>query len=138
DGDVHRGDDQLGDLLEAPHVECVVFAAELQQVDAGQVARRVVQVHVLRAGVAGGDPAGLRAGVPVVDGAVVLDARVGAVPGRLGHRAQQPLGPDPADHLAGPAGQQVEVAVVLHGPHELIRHADGVVGVLVLDAHDVL
>ena len=138
DRDVHRGDDQLGDLAEPPGVERVVCAEELQQVDAGQVAGRVVQVHVLRAGVARGDPAGLRAGVPVVDGAVVLDARVGAVPGRLGHLAQQPLGPDPGHNLAGTPGQQVEVAVVRYGPHELVRYANGVVGVLVLDADDVL
>src|SRR5690606_12892798 len=33
---------------------------------------------------------------------------------------------------------QPELAVGLDGPHELVRHADGVVGVLVLDAGDVL
>ena len=42
--DVHRGDDELGHLREPLGVEGVVVAQELQQVDARQVARRVVEV----------------------------------------------------------------------------------------------
>ena len=38
-------------LLEPGHVERAVLIAELHQVDAGQVAGRVVQEHVFRAGV---------------------------------------------------------------------------------------
>src|SRR5882757_9441479 len=34
------------------------------------------------AGIGGADRAGARAGVPFVDGVIVLDARVGAAPGR--------------------------------------------------------
>src|SRR5262249_36198339 len=49
DGDVHRGDDQLGDLLEPFDVEGALVVQELQQVDAGQVAGRVVKVDVLTA-----------------------------------------------------------------------------------------
>ena len=76
-------------LREPLGVEGVVVAEELEQVDAGQVAGGVVQVEVLRAGVAGGDAARLRVGVPVVDRVVVLDAGVGAVPGGLGDLAEQ-------------------------------------------------
>src|ERR1022692_992802 len=46
-GDIHRRDDELGDLLKTLNIEGVVIAQELQQVDAGQVAGRVVQVDVL-------------------------------------------------------------------------------------------
>ena len=45
---------------------------------------------------------------------------------------------DPLDDLAGAAGQQVELLAFLHRAHELVGHADRVVGVLVLDADDVL
>ena len=43
-------------------------------------------------GLRGVDPPGVRAGVPAVDGRVVLQARIAAGPGRLGHRGE---------HLAG-------------------------------------
>ena len=66
-----------------------------------------------RARVAGGDAAGLGAGVPVVDRAVVLDAGVGALPRRLRHAPQQVPRVDPLDHLAGAAGQQVELLALL-------------------------
>src|SRR5690349_18437487 len=138
DRDVHRGDDQLRDFREARGVEGVVVAEELEQVDAGQVATGVVQVDVLAARVAGADPARLRAGVPVVDGAVVLDAGVGAVPGGLGHAAHQLARVDPLDYLAGAPGQQVELLAFLERAHELVGDPDRVVGVLVLDADDVL
>src|ERR1017187_3938389 len=49
DRDIHRGDDQLGDLPESLDVEGVIRAQELEQVDARQVAGRVVQVDVLGA-----------------------------------------------------------------------------------------
>ncbi len=138
DRDVHRGDDELGDLLEPDRVEGVVLAEELEQVDAGQVAAGVIQVNVFTAGITRRDTAGLRAGVPVVDRAVVLDAGVGAVPGGLRHRAHQLARVDPFDHFAGQPGQQVELLAFLHRAHELIGHADRVVRVLVLDADDVL
>ena len=49
DRDVHRGDDQLRDLLEPADVEGVAVVQELHQVDAGQVARGIVEVDVFRA-----------------------------------------------------------------------------------------
>ncbi len=78
------------------------------------------------------------AGVPVVDGAVVLDAGIGAGPGRLGHLAEQVPGVHRLDGLPGQPGRQVELGVPLDRPHELVGDPDRVVGVLVLDARDVL
>ena len=138
DRDVHRGDDELGKLLEPLGVEGVIIAQEFQQVNAGQIARRVIQTEVLGARITCGDSAGFRVGVPVVDGVVVLDTRIRAFPGGLSHLAEQRLRVDLVHHLAGPPGEQVELTAVLHGPHELIGDAHGVVGVLVLDAGDVL
>ena len=100
DRDVHRGDDELDDLLELRGVEGVVVAQELQEVERGQVARGVVERHVLRARVGRGDAAGLGVGVPVVDRAVVLDARVGALPRGLGDLAHELAGVDGLDDRA--------------------------------------
>ena len=58
---------------------------ELHQVDARQVASRVVEEHVLAARIAGVDPTAVGAGVPVVDRRVVLHAGVAAVPSTVGH-----------------------------------------------------
>src|SRR5215469_6588442 len=89
DRDVHRSDDELAELAEPLNVESVVVSQEFQQVDAGEVARGVVEMEVLRAWVAGRDSPGLRTRVPVVDCAVVLNARVGALPRGLGHLAEK-------------------------------------------------
>ena len=88
DRDVHRGDDQLHRPLERVGVEGVVVAKKLEQVEAGQVARAVVQAHVLRARIGCSNSAGLRIGVPVVDGVVVLDTGIGAFPSGPGHLAE--------------------------------------------------
>ena len=55
---------------------------KFQQVNAGQVARGVVQEHVFAAWIAGVNAATGGAGVPRVDGAVVLQSGIGALPSR--------------------------------------------------------
>src|SRR5207244_5789808 len=84
DDDLLRRDAQGNGLLVRLYVEVAVFADQLEQVNARQVAGAVVQVHVLGAGVGGVDRSRVRTGVPVVDRRVVLHAGVGALPGRLG------------------------------------------------------
>ena len=74
--------------LEPLDVERAVFAAELHQVDARQIARRVIQEHIFRARVAGVDPPRVRAGVPVIDRRVVLHAGIAAVPRAIRHPGQ--------------------------------------------------
>jgi hypothetical protein len=123
--------------LEQRRVEGVVLLEELQEVQRGQVARGVVERHVLRARVGGGDPAGLGVGVPVVDRVVVLQARVGALPRRLADLLEQLAGVDALDDLAGGARAEAEVGAVLDRAHELVGDPDGVVGVLVLHRGDV-
>src|SRR3990172_11019123 len=118
-----------------PYGRRAFFVEEFQEVDGGEVAGGVVQVHVLRAGVGGVDAAAVGAGVPVVDGGVVRQAGVGALPGGLGDAAHELAG---AVRLGGLAGGDVAgapLAVHLNGAHEVVGHAYGVVGVLVLDAY---
>jgi hypothetical protein len=104
-------------MLEGGDVERPVLAAELHQVQGRQVAGRVVQEHVLRARVGGVDPAALgRAGVPVVDGGVVLDARIGRGPGGIADLVPQLLGLERLGVLPSVRRGQVPVAVVLRPP----------------------
>ena len=112
---------------------------ELQQVKRREVAGGIVQVQVFRARVGRGDSAGFRAGMPVIDRVVVLNARVGAFPGGLrpscgtGPWRRRSRSSSPVRRAA-----QVELAARLDGLHELVGDPHRVVGVLVLDAGDVL
>ena len=110
--DLLAGEEDLDRGLEAVDVEGVVVVQELHQVEAGQVAGRVVEVHVLRARVAAVDPPGVGRGVPAVDGRVELHAGVGALPGGVGDLAEEVAGRDRADHLAVGAGRQLPVGAV--------------------------
>ncbi len=134
DDDLLRQQHDVDGVLEGLDVQRAVGAAELHQVERGEVAGRVVDVHVLRAGVGGVDAPAVGRGVPVVDRGVVLHPGVGAAPGRLGDLAHQlPRGDRLADGLAGHSRCEMPVGALLDCAHELIGDAHRVVGVLVLD-----
>ena len=81
DGDLERDRPQPRRVAVALDVEAAgLGVVERHQVEAREVARRVVEEHVLGARIAGVDAPVGRAGVPLVDRRVVLDARVGAGP----------------------------------------------------------
>ena len=117
--------------LESFGVERAVLAAKLHQVDARQIAGRVVQEHIFGTRIRGVDSTRVGARVPAIDRRVVLHARVAAAPGRMGH---------PLEHLAGLidgaffrlVGDPMRgpTLVLLDGPHELIADANRQVGVL--------
>ncbi len=117
--------------LEPLDVERAVLLAELHQVDAGQVASRVVEEHVLAARIAGVDAAAVRASVPAVDRRVVLHARIAALPGTLGHPTEQILG-RPRRAFLVRVGNPVRrpFLIVLDRFHELVGHADREIRVL--------
>ena len=106
---------------------------ELQEVQRGEVARRVVEEHVLGARVRGDDLAAGRAGVPVVDGGVVLQAGVGRVPGGVADLVPQVARLQNLVRLAGDAPGQRPVGIVLDAAQELVGDAHRVVGVLAGD-----
>jgi len=74
DGDIHR-------FGEGFDVEVAVGVEILHQVQRGQVACGVIQEHVFAARIAGVDARGGLAGVPAIDGGVVLHAGIAAGPG---------------------------------------------------------
>ena len=92
DEDFLSDDENRRRPAEPQDVERPVLFAELLQVQAGQVARRVVQEHVLGTRVRRVDSPGTWAGVPVVDGRVVLHAGIAAVPGSVGDLTHQVAG----------------------------------------------
>ena len=111
---------------------CLVVV-ELHQIEAGEVARRVVEEHVLRARVGGVDATAGRARVPLVDGRVVLHARIGACPRGLGDLTPDVAGLDRLHDRALDTADQVPVLVVLDGAQEVLAHPHRVVRVLAGD-----
>ncbi len=111
DDDLLREQDDVRRVLERRHVERAVRAAELHEVQRGEVAGRVVDVHVLRARVRRVDAPRVRRRVPRVDRRVVLDARVGAALRGLGDLAHDLTRLERlADRLAGRAGRRAPLA----------------------------
>ena len=88
----------LGDQIQpASRPETLGFEAaarldKFHQIDAGQIARGVVQEHVFAARIGRVDRTAVGARVPSVDRCVVLHARIATVPSTFGHRAEQFLG----------------------------------------------
>ena len=100
------------------------------QVQAGQVAGRVVEEHVLGAGITRVDAARVLDRVPLVDRGVVLNAGVAADMRRFRHRAKQHVGPNRVDRLARDHRLSLPCATNLGRLHEIFSHAHRVVCVL--------
>jgi hypothetical protein len=105
-------------------IELAVRVDELHQVEAGEVARGVVEEHVLGARVARMDAIRVGRGVPVVDGRVVLDARVAADVRRLGHLVEDVARLVGVHRRAIDHGVGRPLLVELDRLHEGVRDAD--------------
>ena len=138
DDDLLRREHHLDGVLEGRDVEVAVVLEEPEQVEAGQIARAVVEMHVLRARVRRIDASRGRARVPVVDRRVELHARVGALPGRLGQLPHEVAGPDGLQRFLRRHRLELPVPVLEVAPHELVGDPDRIVGVLVLHRVGVL
>ena len=71
--------------------------------------------------------------MPVVDGGVELDARIGAGPSRLGDLVHEAARLQGLHRLAAHARLQLPIAVLFNRVQEGVVDADGVVGVLARD-----
>ena len=107
-----------------------LLARELHQVQGREVTSRVVEEHVLGTRVGRVDAAGLRTGVPLVDGAVVLQTRISTGPGRKGNLIPEVSRLYGLKRLARRPCSQIPGLAALNLAEELVGHADGVVGVL--------
>ena len=133
DDDLLGGEEALNRGLVALDIELVVVVEQLQQVDAGEVAGGVIDVHVFAARVGSVDARRVGRGVPTVDGGVVLHPRVGTFPGGLGELPHEVACLDGLHYVAGGDRPEVPVGVVDDGLHELVGDPHRIVGVLVLD-----
>ena len=130
DGDFEHDGPEFHRMLEGFHVEAAIVLTKLDEIQRREVASRVVQEHIFRARIAGADRAGGRAGVPVIDGGVKLDAGVRARPGGMADGVPEIAGPEGTVLLIVGAPAQRPLTVIFHRLQEFVRHADGVVGVL--------
>ena len=87
DHDILRRDHHIDRVAECAHVELAALVDELHQVERREIARRVVEMHVLAARIRRVDASGGGAGVPEVDGGVELHAGVAACMRGLGDHA---------------------------------------------------
>ncbi|CAB4623204.1 unannotated protein [freshwater metagenome] len=137
DQDLLRREHDLDRVAIALDVERVGVVEEREQVEAGKVAGRIVDVHVFRARVRTVDATRVGRGVPMVDRGVELHAGIGAFPCCLRDLTHQIAGLHGLDDRTVVHGTQMPIGVVDDRLHELVGDPDGVVGVLVLDRGDV-
>ena len=107
--------------------------AELQQVERGQIARRIVEEHVFRTRVRRDDGPRDRAGMPVVDRRVELDAGIGRGPGGITDLLPQLLRLQRLVRLAVEPARQLPIRIGFHRAQKLVGDADGIVGILAGD-----
>ena len=131
DRDLLREEEDAAGVPVRFHIEGAgLLIEELEQVQRGEVTRRVVEEDELAARVGREDPVRRLAGVPLVDRVVELQPRIGALPGRLGHLHPQLARVEAIDHLARGALGRLPGAVLVDGRHETVLDAHRVVRVL--------
>ena len=117
-------------MLEGGDVEPAFGATELQEVERGKIARRVVEEHIFRARVGGTDLARGRAGMPVIDRSVELDAGIGRRPSGMADLVPQFTRRQRLGDLAGQSRRQFPIAVAFHRIEEIVGDAHRIVGIL--------
>ena len=122
---------QANAVLVSGHIKlCGIRIAELQEIERGKVTGRVIKEHVFRAGVRCADFARCGAGVPVIDGGVILNAGIGRGPCGLANLVPKIARLQGLGDLVGHAGIQVPRTIGFNGAQELVGHTHRVVGVL--------
>ena len=111
-------------FYESLRIERAIFADHFHEVNAGEIAGRVIEKHVFAARVACIDPTRIGAGVPSVDRGVVLDTRVTTLPGHLRHSLHDFAGlvfRSALTRIGDPTC--FPFRILNHGIHEIVRGA---------------
>ena len=111
----------------------VSLTQKRHQVQAGQVAGRVIQEHVFRTRVAGVDSSGSLDRIPAVDGAVVLNAGITTKMRRFCHFPKQVIGLVGLESNTPCDRSGIPRSVRLGRAHERILHTNRVIRVLEID-----
>ena len=102
-----------------------------EQVQRGEIARRIVEEHVFRARIRRDDRPRRGAGVPIVDRGVELQAGIGAGPGGVADLLPQFARLHRVGDLAGlGTPEQIPIAIGFDRFEKLVRYPHGIVGVL--------
>ena len=117
-------------MFETVHIKAAILAAELHQVQRGQITGRIIKEHVFRTRVGGADFACCRAGMPIIDCGVVLDAGISRRPGGIADLFPKLAGFDRFDDITANPADQVPVVIGLNRIEEAVRHPDRIVGIL--------
>src|SRR6266511_4460375 len=134
DDDFLRRNEEAHRCLEPLHVERAVLALELHQVQRREVAGGVVEENIFRARIGGVDRLGAFAGVPFLNGPVVLEARIAADPRAFSNLVQQGRSVLLLEWLTGRDRACPPFLAAKRRLHDFVAHADGQVFVLVHDA----
>ncbi len=118
DGNIHSRDDKLHCLRKTVGIKCVVILEELEQVEAREVARGVVQAHVFRAWIGRIDTTGFWIGMPVINSVVVLNTRICTCPRGLCHFMKQLRGIDSFHDSSVGTCSQSKGLTILHSLHK--------------------
>ena len=116
------------------HLERLILGIdEGHQVQARQIAGRIVQEHIFGTGVTRIDATRGLHRIPAIDRAVVLNSRIATEMGGLGHFIQKFLGLECLK--SGSLGHRPSIPgpILLGGTHELILDTHRVIGVLEID-----
>ena len=117
-------------MTERIDIELSVLTEEPDEIQRRQIAGGVVEEHVLGTRIGGVDATVRGAGMPLVDGVVVLEAGVGALPGGEGDIVPEFCRRDLSRNLTVGAVDERPISVDLEGAKEGIGDADAIVGVL--------
>ena len=130
DEDLLRQNQRIHRMAKPLDVELAIGLHKLHQVDRRKVAGRIVQEHVLSAGIRSVDATRRFAGVPTINGRIVLQARVATLVGGFGDRMQQIAGLEPLHGIARYPRPRPPVRTVHRRGHELVGDPNRVVRIL--------
>src|SRR5690348_8555815 len=117
-------------MPESGYIEESVGTQELQEIERGEITRRIIQEEVLGTRIRCVNPAAYFRGVPVIDRRIELQARIATLMRSFGHLAEQIPRPISFDGLPGADAARGPIAIHFDSAHELVRYAHGIVCVL--------
>ena len=118
------GEDHFDGVPVGINVEGAVCIEILQEVDRCKVARRVIDVHVLRAWVRPVDTVGCCCCMPTIDRGIELETRVGAFPRSFCYLTPHVTGFHRLDDLTCHHSYEAPVGIVNNCLHEFVGNTN--------------
>ncbi len=129
-------DDFLGEnydlhsVAKSGDIKLALVVQKLQEIKGSQIAGRVIEKHILAAGVRGIDPSTMRAGVPAIYRRVKLHPWIARDMSSLCNQAEYLPGLICLHHFSSGNGPNLPRPIIQNGLHKLVRNPNTVIGVL--------